>query len=83
MSVPLKLISIKSYFSRDLIAEENKETETTEDENVVRKTISIKGVSADLYRRIQKISNDTGKTIGQEDCIYRRYQAGSGNARVC
>ena len=57
--------------------EENKENETTnENENVVRKTISIKGVSADLYRKIQKLSNETGKTIGQvTDDAYRSFMA--------
>ncbi|ARD84358.1 hypothetical protein [Ferroplasma acidiphilum] len=64
------------------MAEENKETETTEDENVVRKTISIKGVSADLYRRIQKISNDTGKTIGQvTDDAYKSFMGTVENAK--
>ncbi|HII82050.1 MAG TPA: hypothetical protein HA269_01960 [Ferroplasma sp.] len=63
--------------------EENKENETTnENENVVRKTISIKGVSADLYRKIQKLSNETGKTIGQvTDDAYRSFMGTVENAK--
>jgi predicted DNA-binding protein len=62
--------------------ESNQNEETNEDENVVRKTISIKGVSADLYKRIQKISNDTGKTIGQvTDDAYRSFMGTVENAK--
>ncbi len=64
------------------MATENKENESTEDETVVRKTISIKGVSADLYRRIQKISSDTGKTIGQvTDDAYKSFMGTVENAK--
>ncbi len=65
------------------MAKENNENESTEeDEQIVRKTISIKGVSADLYKRIQKISNDTGKTIGQvTDEAYRSFMGTVENAK--
>lgn len=65
------------------MANENNENETTpEDEKIVRKTISIKGVSADLYKRIQKISNDTGKTIGQvTDEAYKSFMGTVENAK--
>jgi len=66
--------------------EENKKTEedetTEEDENVIRKTISIKGVSADLYKRVQKLSSDTGKTIGQvTDDAYKSFMGSVENAK--
>ncbi len=65
------------------MANENNETENdNEDEKVYRKTISIKGVSADLYKRIQKVSNDTGKTIGQvTDEAYRSFVGSVDNAK--
>jgi predicted DNA-binding protein len=57
-----------------MAAKENENETDNQDENIVRKTISIKGVSADLYRRIQKISSDTGKTIGQlTDDAYKSF----------
>ncbi|KJE48693.1 MULTISPECIES: hypothetical protein [Acidiplasma] len=60
---------------------ENKE-EDAEDETVIRKTISIKGVSSDLYKRIQKLSSDTGKTIGQiTDEAYRSFVGSIDNAK--
>ena len=64
----------------------NKNNENSEDnendEKVVRKTISIKGVSADLYNRIQKISNETGKTIGQvTDEAYKSFVGSVNSAK--
>ncbi len=61
-------------------AENNEDNEN--DEKVVRKTISIKGVSADLYNRIQKISNETGKTIGQvTDEAYKSFVGSVNSAK--
>lgn len=65
---------------------ENKKSEedetTEENENVIRKTISIKGVSADLYKKVQKLSNETGKTIGQvTDDAYKSFMGSIENAK--
>ncbi|WP_337860006.1 hypothetical protein [Ferroplasma sp.] len=57
-----------------MATENNENAENGEDEEVIRKTISIKGVSADIYKRIQKLSSDTGKTIGQvTDDAYKSF----------
>ncbi len=62
--------------------ENNNENDNENNEKIVRKTISIKGVSADLYNRIQKISNETGKTIGQvTDEAYKSFVGSVNNAR--
>jgi hypothetical protein len=62
--------------------ENNEEDSTQEDEKIVRKTISIKGVSADLYKKIQSISTQTGKTIGQvTDDAYRSFMGTVENAK--
>ncbi len=54
--------------------ENNEGNGEDEKDRIVRKTISVKGVSADLYKKIQKVSNDTGKTIGQlTDEAYRSF----------
>ncbi|MEM0139485.1 MAG: hypothetical protein QXZ44_02595 [Ferroplasma sp.] len=65
------------------MANENRENEeNSEDEKVNRKTISIKGVSVDLYKKIQQMSNDTGKTIGQvTDEAYRAFTGSIENAK--
>lgn len=66
------------------MANDNNENEENEgnDEKIVRKTISIKGVSADLYNKVQKISKDTGKTIGQiTDDAYKSFVGSINSAK--
>ncbi len=43
-------------------AEEVEETKETEEE---QRNVSIKGVSKDLYQRINEIAHETGKTMGE------------------
>ncbi len=62
--------------------ENNEENSEDEKDTVVRRTISIKGVSADLYKKVQKVSNETGKTIGQlTDEAYRSFVGSIDSAR--
>lgn len=45
------------------------EKKTTEkaykDEEVNEKTVSIRGIASDIYRKILQISSETGKTVGE------------------
>ncbi len=43
---------------------EGEEAETSEEKSE-RRNVSIKGVSKDLYKRINEIAHDTGKTVGE------------------
>ncbi len=47
----------------DQKSREKKEDDS--EENMIKKSISIKGVSTDIYKRINEIARETGKTIGE------------------
>ena len=38
---------------------------TNEEEEVNEKTVSIRGIASDIYRKILQISSETGKTVGE------------------
>ncbi|AAT43860.1 hypothetical protein [Picrophilus oshimae] len=47
------------------------------------RTISVKGVSSDIYKKIHKIAMETGKTIGQiTDEAYKNFISSVENART-